>query len=193
MAPKNPKKLKQATKNSSKLQVGKRPSRPFPNKRKNLFRHMSLMFGCVSTFSEHLHARAAVTLPPPPQKLLRRFTPRARLATATPDVYAPSTDASTSLHRANKTTKNSSNHAYQTSAGHGSPPPFARRSQALHRFPHAVRAGVEHGKGALVHRADALPRQRRHHCFIPQHSVHVTWCVPAHPCDRRAYFWRAYF
>jgi hypothetical protein len=149
---------------------------PFPNKKKPV--QTDVPHVRLRQHIQRAPARAAVTLPPPLQQLLRRFTPRARLAIATPDVYAPSTDASTSLRRENKKTKNRFKPRISKA-----PPPFARCPQALHRFPHAVRAGVEHGKGALVHRGDALAGQRRHNCFVPQHRVHVARCVPAHPYD----------
>jgi hypothetical protein len=61
--------------------------------------------------------------------------------------------------------------------------PFAGRSQSLHRFPNAVRTGIEHGERAPVHRADTLARKRRHHRFVPQHRVHVARRVPAHPSN----------
>jgi hypothetical protein len=56
--------------------------------------------------------------------------------------------------------------------------PLSRSAKPFHRFPNAVRAAIEHRKGAPVHRTNALARNGAHDRFVPQHSVQVARRVP---------------
>jgi hypothetical protein len=99
---------------------------------------------------------------------------RTNLAAATPDVNAPSTDASTSLRIPDINPKPSK--TQKTNAAHA---PLARNPQPLHRLPDAVRAGVEHGESMPVCCAHAVAGERRHDRFVPQYSMHIVRRVPA--------------